>query len=189
MEPQGRGSAEEPGIVQRHAQGCVERLRGLVDPKLPLSAPTGVQLAPASPKLVEGRFCELPLYGVLRSPLVCKFPEARVYGGYPGEAVHEGRPMLPSCSPDLTRSICTSNILPSSSNESDPIEVIETMQHDARNDAQRALYALLAGAEGCGAAARSARLAQDDELADFLCGVQDDIVGEAKRLLAQRTAE
>jgi hypothetical protein len=68
-------------------------------------------------------------------------------------------------------------------------EVIETMQHDARNDAQRALYALLAGAEGCGAAARSARLAQDDELADFLCGVQDDIVGEAKRLLAQRTVE
>jgi hypothetical protein len=54
------------------------------------------------------------------------------------------------------------------------------MQHDARNDAQR---------EGCGAAARSARLAQDDELADFLCGVQDDIVGEAKRLLAQRTVE
>jgi hypothetical protein len=85
--------------------------------------------------------------------------------------------------------MCTSNILPPSSNESDPIEVIETMQYDARNDAQRALYALLAGAEGCGAAARSARLAQDDELADFLCGVQDDIVGEAKRLLAQRTAE
>jgi hypothetical protein len=68
-------------------------------------------------------------------------------------------------------------------------EVIETMQHDARNDAQRALYALLAGAEGCGAAARSARLAQDDELADFLCGVHEEIVGEAKRLLAQRTAE
>jgi hypothetical protein len=78
---------------------------------------------------------------------------------------------------------------PPSSNESDPIEVIETMQHDARNDAQRALYALLAGAEGCGPAARSARLAQDDELADFLCGVHEEIVGEAKRLLAQRTVE
>jgi hypothetical protein len=47
----------------------------------------------------------------------------------------------------------------------------------------------LAGAEGCGTAARSARLAQDDELADFLCGVQDDIVGEARRLLAERVAE
>jgi hypothetical protein len=38
----GAGSAEEPGIVQRHDQGCVERLRGLEDPKLALSAPTGV---------------------------------------------------------------------------------------------------------------------------------------------------
>ncbi|CAA9443845.1 MAG: hypothetical protein AVDCRST_MAG01-01-3894, partial [uncultured Rubrobacteraceae bacterium] len=48
--------------------------------------------------------------------------------------------------------------------------------------------ALLDGAEGCGPAARAARLAQDDELADFLCGVQDEIIGEARRLLAQRTA-
>ena len=64
------------------------------------------------------------------------------------------------------------------------------MTHDAHNnDAQRALYALLAGAEGCGTAARSARLAQDDELADFLCGVQDGIVGEATRLLDERVAE
>jgi hypothetical protein len=63
------------------------------------------------------------------------------------------------------------------------------MTHDARNDTHRALYALLAGAEGCGPAARSARLAQDDELADFLCGVQGEVVEEAKRLLAQRTAE
>jgi hypothetical protein len=43
------------------------------------------------------------------------------------------------------------------------------MQHDAHNEPQRALYALLAGAEGCGPAARSARLAQYDELADFPC--------------------
>jgi hypothetical protein len=63
------------------------------------------------------------------------------------------------------------------------------MTHDARNDAQRALYALLTGAEGCGPAARSARQAQDDELADFLCRVQDEIVGEAKRLLVRRVAE
>ena len=63
------------------------------------------------------------------------------------------------------------------------------MRHDARNDAKKALYALLAGAEGCGTAARSARLAHDDELADFLCGVQAEVVGETKRLLAQRAAE
>jgi hypothetical protein len=75
-------------------------------------------------------------------------------------------------------------------------EVIETMQHDGqdlRNDAngepQRALCALLAGVEGCWPAARSARLAQDDELADFLCRVQEEIVGEAGRLLDQRVAE
>ena len=54
MEPQGRGSAEEPGIVQRHAQGCVERLRGLEGSNHPLWVPTGVQLAPTSLKLLEG---------------------------------------------------------------------------------------------------------------------------------------
>ena len=72
---------------------------------------------------------------------------------------------------------------------SDLIEVIETMTHETNNDTTAALHALLDGAEGCGPAARSARLAQDDELADFLCGVQDEIVGEARRLLAQRVAE
>lgn len=63
------------------------------------------------------------------------------------------------------------------------------MQHDAQNDTRRALYALLSGAEGCGPAARSARLAQDDELADFLCRVQDEIVGEAREHLQRRAAE
>jgi hypothetical protein len=58
-----------------------------------------------------------------------------------------------------------------------------------REDAQKALYTLLAGAEGCGPAVRSARLAQDNELADFLCGVEEEVVEEAKRLLAQRVAE
>ena len=43
--------------------------------------------------------------------------------------------------------------------------------------------------EGCGPAARSARLAQDDELADFLCKVQEEIVGEAGRLLEERVTE
>ena len=78
---------------------------------------------------------------------------------------------------------------PSSSDESDPIEVSEAMAHDARNDTQQALYALLAGAERCGPAARSARLAQDNELADFLSRVHEEVVEEAKRLLAQRVAE
>jgi hypothetical protein len=70
--------------------------------------------------------------------------------------------------------------------------VIETMGRDGQDpriDANRALYALLSGAEGCGTAARSARLAQDDELAEFLCRVQGEIVDEAGRLLAQRAAE
>ena len=52
MEPQGRGSAEKPGDLQRPGQACVDPSGGLEDPKLPLSAPTGVQLAPTSPKLV-----------------------------------------------------------------------------------------------------------------------------------------
>jgi hypothetical protein len=40
-----------------------------------------------------------------------------------------------------------------------------------------------------GPAARNTRLAQDDELADCLCKVQAEVVEEAGRLLAQRTAE
>ena len=73
---------------------------------------------------------------------------------------------------------------PVSKTASDPTEVIEDMTHGTHNDAQAALHALLAGAEGCGPGARSARLAQDDELADFLCKAQDEIAPEAKRLLA-----
>ena len=70
-----------------------------------------------------------------------------------------------------------------------PIEVMEDMAHETNNEARAALHALLDGAEGCGPATRSARLAHDDELADFLCGAQDEIVGEARQLLAQRAAE
>jgi hypothetical protein len=79
-------------------------------------------------------------------------------------------------------------------------EVIETMTHrglhkrngahgEAYDKPHAALYALLAGAEGCGPAARSARLAHDDELADFLCRGQEEIVEEAERLLDERVAE
>ena len=64
------------------------------------------------------------------------------------------------------------------------------MAHQARNDTHHeALYALLAGAEGFDNAARNARLAQDDELADFLSRVHVEVVEEAKRLLARRVAE
>jgi hypothetical protein len=97
--------------------------------------------------------------------------------------------MLPSCSPHLTPAMCSSHIIPGKSIDSGPMEVIEAMPHEAREDAQKALYALLGGAEGCGPAARSARLAQDNELADFLCRVEEEVVEEAKRLLAQRVAE
>jgi hypothetical protein len=61
---------------------------------------------------------------------------------------------------------------------------------DAHGEAHRALfYALMAGAEGCGPAARTARLAHDDELADFLLRVQTEVSEEAGRLLAERVAE
>jgi hypothetical protein len=71
--------------------------------------------------------------------------------------------------------------------------VIETMTYDGKNprndahgvaygEAHTALYALLSETEGCGPAARSARLAQDDELADFLLRVQGEVVEEAGRL-------
>jgi DNA-binding SARP family transcriptional activator len=51
-------------------QGCVERSGGVELPNLPLSTLSGVQLAPTSPKLVEGEFCELfRLDGVLRGSL------------------------------------------------------------------------------------------------------------------------
>jgi hypothetical protein len=63
MEPQG-GSVEELEILQRHAQGCVERSGGLRDPILPLSDPTGEQLAPTSPKLVDGKFSEVSIASV-----------------------------------------------------------------------------------------------------------------------------
>ena len=63
------------------------------------------------------------------------------------------------------------------------------MSREARHDTQEALYSLIAGSQGCGTAARNARLAQDNELADFLSRVHEEVVEEAKRLLAQRVAE
>ena len=68
-------------------------------------------------------------------------------------------------------------------------EVIEAMTHHETHDPRTALYDLLAGAEGCGSAARVARRAQDDELADFLRRAEEEVAGEARRLLAQRAAE
>ena len=69
------------------------------------------------------------------------------------------------------------------------MEVMKVMPREAHHDTKEALYGLIAGAEGCGSAARSARLAQDNELAEFLSRVQQEVVEEAKRLLAQRVAE
>src|SRR5918995_5464656 len=63
----GSGSGKELGTLQRHPQGCVERSRGLEDPNLPLSAPTVVPLAPRSPNLMVGDFCELLRPDVLGS--------------------------------------------------------------------------------------------------------------------------
>ncbi len=63
---------------------------------------------------------------------------------------------------------------------------------DPRNEGHTALYALLAGAEGCGLLARSARLAHDDVLADcladFLGKAQVEIVERVGMLLAQGIA-
>ncbi len=59
---------------------------------------------------------------------------------------------------------------------------------DPRNEEHTALYALLAGAEGCGLVARSARLAHDDVLADFLGKAQVEIVERVGMLLAQDMA-
>jgi hypothetical protein len=79
---------------------------------------------------------------------------------------------------------------PTSSDESDPREVNEAMNQEISHDAHyEALYGLIAGTEGLATAARSAELAQDDELADFLLRVQEEVAEEAKRLLAQRVAE
>ncbi|HEY6581602.1 MAG TPA: hypothetical protein VIZ60_10805, partial [Rubrobacter sp.] len=55
-----------------------------------------------------------------------------------------------------------------------PIEVIEDTTQETHNDAQAALHALQAGAERSGPGARSARLAQDDELAE---GARRDRLG------------
>ncbi len=109
--------------------------------------------------------------------------------GRPGEAVHRGRADVTFPLPAFNTGCVPIAYTPPFVQRKRPDrEVIEAMTHET-HDPRTALYALLAGAEGCGTAARSARLAQDDELADFLCGVQDEVLGEAKRLLAQRAAE
>lgn len=64
--------------------------------------------------------------------------------------------------------------------ESRPI-AIQTVANDARdprNEALTELYALLAGADGCGSAVRSARPAHDDERVDLLSRSQVEILRE-----------
>ena len=77
---QGRDRQRNQGIIQWHGQGCVERLRGLEDPNLSLSIPSDVQLAPTSPKLVEGASLlknpSTPLPGLLqglKTPAIAVF--------------------------------------------------------------------------------------------------------------------
>jgi hypothetical protein len=60
----GSGLVEESGTLQHTGQGCVGHSRGLEDPNVPLSAPTSVQLAPTSPKLVEEEFSEVGVASV-----------------------------------------------------------------------------------------------------------------------------
>jgi hypothetical protein len=55
-------------------------------------------------------------------------------------------------------------------------------------DPRVALYRLLESIETCDETARAAEEAQDQELAQFLRRVQNEIEGEARRLLAQRLA-
>ncbi len=57
------------------------------------------------------------------------------------------------------------------------------------DDPRRALYVLLAGAEGGGPTARAARQAREEELAGFLCKIQGEVIQEARGLLARRVAE
>jgi hypothetical protein len=85
--------------------------------------------------------------------------------------------------------MCLSNKIPLVGRKSDPMEVAKAMPPEARHDTHQALYSLITGAEGCASAARSARLAQDNELAEFLFRVHEEVLEEAKRLLAQRVAE
>ena len=59
---------------------------------------------------------------------------------------------------------------------------------DATSDTRVALYGRLESIEACKEPARAAEEAQDRELADFLRKVQDEIEGEARKLLAQRLA-
>jgi hypothetical protein len=51
-----------------------------------------------------------------------------------------------------------------------------------------ALYRLLESIEACEEPAKAAEEAQDQELAQFLRRVQNEIEGDARRLLAQRLA-
>jgi hypothetical protein len=63
----GRDRQRNEGILQRHYQGHVESSGGFEDPKLPLSVPSSVQLAPTSPKLVDVVSSEFRLGGFLRT--------------------------------------------------------------------------------------------------------------------------
>jgi hypothetical protein len=188
------GNTGSPEVVPRSASGFIHFEQRC---NVPLSVPTGVQSSllhlPSSWKVNSANFAITEFSEVLSgNPMVRRFPEEYEAVQSPTrsrEAVHQAHKLLPSCSPRLTFAMCLSHIIPLVGRESDLMEVSKAMSHEARHDTQEALYSLIAGAEGCGSAARSARFAQDNELADFLSRVQQEVVEEAKRLLAQRVAE
>lgn len=62
------------------------------------------------------------------------------------------------------------------------------MPHGNHN-AYAALYDVLASADACEESLRAAEKAQDEEPADFLRHVGDEVRGRAEELLAQRVAE
>ncbi len=61
--------------------------------------------------------------------------------------------------------------------------------YGTRDEPRRALYVLLAGAEGGGPTAQAARQAREEELAGFLCKIQGEVIQETRGLLARRVAE
>jgi hypothetical protein len=64
-----------------------------------------------------------------------------------------------------------------------------TLMPDGNQKAYTALYDVLESADACEESLEAAEHARDEELADFLRHVGDEVRGRAEELLAQRVAE